>query len=221
MAAKSKRTTRKKPNRASQAKRKTAAKPKVSAKRKTKGKPKSASSARKKPVARAKHAAPPQTRRAAADRPKPAARAEMLIRRPVADVFIAFVDPLITANFWFTKGSDRLHMGKTVRWEWEMYGFAVDVDVMAVDENRRILIHWPGEGGPTRVEWTFTSRPDNTTFVTIENSGFRGSSAEILAQVVGATEGFALVLAGAKAFLEQGLILDFVADRFPDGLPKS
>lgn len=202
MAAKSKRPVRKKAKRSPAPKRKAPARP-------------------KRPAARAKRAAPPKTRRAAPEKPKPAARAEMLIRRPVADVFIAFVDPLITANFWFTRGSDRLHMGKTVRWEWEMYGFAVDVDVMAVDENRRILIHWPGEGGPTRVEWTFTSRPDNTTFVTIENSGFRGTSAEVLAQVVGATEGFALVLAGAKAFLEQGLILDFVADRFPDGLPKS
>lgn len=209
MAAKSKRPVRKKAKRAPTPKRKTAAKPKRRVAKASK------------PAGRAKRAAPPKTRRAMPDKPKAAARAEMLIRRPVADVFIAFVDPLITANFWFTKGSDRLHMGKTVRWEWEMYGFAVDVDVMAVDENRRILIHWPGEGGPTRVEWTFTSRPDNTTFVTIENSGFRGSSAEILAQVVGATEGFALVLAGAKAFLEQGLVLDFVADRFPDGLPKS
>ena len=202
MAAKSKRPVRKKAKRSPAPKRKAPARP-------------------KRPAARAKRAAPPKTRRAAPEKPKPAAKAEMLIRRPVADVFIAFVDPLITANFWFTRGSDRLHMGKTVRWEWEMYGFAVDVDVMAVDENRRILIHWPGEGGPTQVEWTFTSRPDNTTFVTIENSGFRGTSAEVLAQVVGATEGFALVLAGAKAFLEQGLILDFVADRFPDGLPKS
>ena len=202
MAAKSKRPVRKKAKRSPAPKRKAPARP-------------------KRPAARAKRAAPPKTRRAAPEKPKPAAKAEMLIRRPVADVFIAFVDPLITANFWFTRGSDRLHMGKTVRWEWEMYGFAVDVDVMAVDENRRILIHWPGEGGPTRVEWTFTSRPDNTTFVTIENSGFRGTSAEVLAQVVGATEGFALVLAGAKAFLEQGLILDFVADRFPDGLRKS
>ena len=90
-----------------------------------------------------------------------------MIRRPEADVFIAFVDPLITSKFWFAKGSDRLHMGKTVRWEWEMYDLAVDIDVMAVDENRRILIHWPGEGGPTRVERTFISRLDETTFVSI------------------------------------------------------
>ncbi|MBC7990984.1 MAG: polyketide cyclase, partial [Luteimonas sp.] len=28
----------------------------------------------------------------------------MLIRRPVAEVFEAFVDPAITSRFWFTRG---------------------------------------------------------------------------------------------------------------------
>lgn len=204
MATKSKRATRAKPKRAAKAK----------------PKPKRVAARPKRAAAGAKRTSAAKTKRAAARKPVAVAKAEMMIRRPVADVFIAFVDPLITSNFWFTKGSDRLHMGKTVRWEWEMYGFAVDIDVMRVDENRRILIHWPGEGGPTQVEWTFTARPDNTTFVSITNSGFHGSDAEVVAQAVGTTEGFALVLAGAKAFLEQGLVLDLVADRFPDGLPK-
>jgi uncharacterized protein YndB with AHSA1/START domain len=36
------------------------------------------------------------------------ARTEMLIRRPIADVFDAFVDPGKTSKFWFTGGSGRL-----------------------------------------------------------------------------------------------------------------
>lgn len=32
------------------------------------------------------------------------AKAEMLIRRPIAEVFEAFVDPAITARFWFSRG---------------------------------------------------------------------------------------------------------------------
>ena len=35
------------------------------------------------------------------------AKAEMLIRKPVAEVFEAFVDPAITTQFWFTKSSGR------------------------------------------------------------------------------------------------------------------
>jgi uncharacterized protein YndB with AHSA1/START domain len=38
--------------------------------------------------------------------------AEMLIRKPVKEVFNAFVDPEKTKNFWFTKGSDKLEKGK-------------------------------------------------------------------------------------------------------------
>ncbi len=33
----------------------------------------------------------------------PSAKAEMLIRKPVAEVFEAFVNPAVTSKFWFTK----------------------------------------------------------------------------------------------------------------------
>jgi uncharacterized protein YndB with AHSA1/START domain len=151
--------------------------------------------------------------------PAPVAKAEMLIRRPAADVFVAFSDPTITSMFWFTKGSAPLEVGKKVRWDWEMYGFSIDVEATVIEDDRRIVIEWPAPGGPTTVEWVFKPRPDRTTFVTVTNTGFRGSDEEIAQQVVGATEGFAFVLAGAKAFLEQGVFLDLVSDRFPDGLP--
>jgi hypothetical protein len=52
----------------------------------------------------------------------PIAKTGMLIRRPVAEVFEAFVNPDITTKFWFTKGSGRLEIGKQVQWDWEMYG---------------------------------------------------------------------------------------------------
>ena len=150
----------------------------------------------------------------------PAVKAEMLIRRPVAEVFEAFVDPAVTSKFWFSKGSDRLEAGKQVRWDWEMYGVSMQVSVKAVESNQRILIEWPGDGTSASVEWIFTSRPDNSTFVSITETGFTGDDDVIVKYVVGSTEGFTLVLAGLKAFLEQNVILNLVADRFPDGLPR-
>ena len=42
----------------------------------------------------------------------PIAKAEMLIRKPVAEVFEAFVDPEITRRFSFTKSTGRLETGK-------------------------------------------------------------------------------------------------------------
>jgi uncharacterized protein YndB with AHSA1/START domain len=148
----------------------------------------------------------------------PVANAAMLIRKPVAEVFEAFVNPDITSKFWFTKGSDRLEAGKQVTWDWEMYGFSIEVDVKAIEQNARILIEWPGQRGPTTVEWIFTPRPDGTTSVDVTNRGFQGNEDQMIQEALDSTGGFTWVLAGAKAFLEHGIQLNLVRDRFPDGL---
>ena len=69
-----------------------------------------------------------------------AAKVGMLIRRPASDVFEAFVNPEITTTFWFTKSTGRLDGDKYVRWDWEMYGVHSDVEVDALEPNRRIAI---------------------------------------------------------------------------------
>lgn len=148
----------------------------------------------------------------------PAAKAEMLIRKPVAEVFEAFVNPDITSKFWFTKGSGRLETGKQTTWDWEMYDFSVQVDVKAVEKNSRILIEWSAYGAPSTVEWIFTPRPDSTTFVSVTNKGFPGDENQAVQHALNSTEGFAFVLAGAKAFLEHNVELNLVRDRFPDGI---
>jgi len=148
----------------------------------------------------------------------PIAKAEMLIRKPVDEVFEAFVDPAITSRFWFTQGSGRLEAGKEITWTWGMYNFSIQIQVKEIEKNKKILIDWPGYGTPTTVEWTFTSRPDGTTFVSIVNQGFTGEADEVVKQAIGSTEGFTLVLAGLKAFLEHNVTLNLVADRFPDGV---
>ncbi len=144
----------------------------------------------------------------------------MLIRKPVAEVFEAFVNPAITSKFWFTKGSGRLEAGKQIQWDWEMYDHSEQVTVKALEENKRILIEWPASGTLATVEWIFTPRADNTTFVSITNTGFSGDDDEIVKQALESTEGFALVLSGLKAFLEHNIILNLVSDRFPDALKK-
>lgn len=148
----------------------------------------------------------------------PVMKTGMLIRRPVAEVFDAVIDPAITTKFWFTKGSGRLEPGKTVQWAWEMYDISVPVTAKAIEPNRRIAIEWPGYGGATTVEWKFTSQPDGTTFVDITEAGFTGSGDELVKQVTDSTQGFSLMLAGLKAWLEHKVQLNLVADRYPKGL---
>ena len=147
----------------------------------------------------------------------PIAETGMLIRKPVSEVFEAFVNPAITSQFWFTKSSGRSQEGKQIRWDWEMYNHSIQVSVKTIEENKRILIEWGAYGTPTSVEWVFTSRSDNTTFVSVTNSGFRGDGGEVVKHALDSTGGFALLLAGAKAFLEHNITLNLIADRFPDG----
>jgi uncharacterized protein YndB with AHSA1/START domain len=146
----------------------------------------------------------------------PNGTAAMLIRRPVAEVFAAFVDPAITSKFWFSKGSGKLESGKRVQWDWEMHNVSIQVDVKEIEPNRRILIEWPAYSGPTTVEWVFTDRADGTTFVEVTEAGFRGDADEVVKQAMASTGGFALVLAGLKALLEHDIRLNLVQDRFPD-----
>jgi uncharacterized protein YndB with AHSA1/START domain len=151
----------------------------------------------------------------------PVARTALLIRKPVADVFAAFVDPAITTQFWFTKSSGQLAPGARIRWDWEMYGVGTDLTVKELAENRRIVIEWEGYNGPTTVEWQFAPQPDNTTFVTITESGFTGDGDALTQQALDSTGGFTLVLAGLKALLEHNIRLNLVADRHPTGLTES
>jgi uncharacterized protein YndB with AHSA1/START domain len=46
----------------------------------------------------------------------PVAKSEMLIRKPVVEVFEAFVNPEITTRFWFTKSTGRVEAGKRLTW---------------------------------------------------------------------------------------------------------
>lgn len=139
--------------------------------------------------------------------------AQMLIRKPVADVFEAFVNPQITTKFWFTKSSGRLEQDAKVRWDWEMYGVGDEVIVKEFEENHRLLIEWASDS--TRVGWSFEPRGDSTTLVKISNSGFPSSAEDILVQAVDAKGGYTIVLAGLKAWLEHGIQLNLIQDQHP------
>lgn len=150
----------------------------------------------------------------------PTAKTGMLIRRPVADVFEALVNPEITTKFWFTRSSGRLAAGKQVQWDWEMYGVSIPVTATAIEPNRRVVIEWPGHGRPTIVEWVFAPQKDDTTFVRITHAGFTGDGDELVKQVTDSTQGFSLMLAALKALLEHNVRLNVVADRYPKGIEE-
>jgi uncharacterized protein YndB with AHSA1/START domain len=144
----------------------------------------------------------------------PVVKAQMLIRRPVAEVFNAFVDPEQTANFWFTRSSGKLEAGARVRWEWDMYGVGDDIVVTAFEPERRVVFTW-SEPAANVVEWRFTPHAKGA-LVAITNSELKGE--DVVAEALDLTQGWNLALAAAKAWLEHGVRLDLTADRAPDHL---
>ncbi|WP_299180449.1 SRPBCC family protein [uncultured Chryseobacterium sp.] len=138
--------------------------------------------------------------------------AQMLIRKPIQEVFEAFIDPEITTNFWFTKSTGKLKEGKTVTWEWEMYGAKTDVKVSQIIPNQLIKTEW-GEPS-TQVDYEFKEM-EKGTLVVIKSYGFTQTGEELVKIVNDNTGGFTTVLDGCKAYLEHGINLRLIEDKFP------
>lgn len=143
------------------------------------------------------------------------AEAQMLIRKPVSEVFQAFTDPELTKHFWFTKGSGKLEVGKIVTWEWEMYNFSTKVVAKEILTDKKISIEWFTTELPTTVDFDFKTLSDGSTFVTIKHYGFDKTGDELLEVIKDSTGGFTIVLAGLKAYLEHNIDLNLVLDKFP------
>lgn len=138
---------------------------------------------------------------------------QMLIRKPIRQVFQAFIDPDITKNFWFTKGSSKLVEGHTVTWEWEMYNLTIPVFVKKIKVNEKIVIEW--QTPSTTVEFNFKTLSTGFTYVVIQNFGFDETAADIIATLKDTVGGFTTVLDGLKAYLEYGINLNLILDKYP------
>ena len=141
------------------------------------------------------------------------AEAQMLIRKPVAEVFEAFIDPAITKHFWFTKGSGRLEVNKKITWEWEMYNVSAIVIAKEILQNDKIIFEWSDP--PKTVEFKFKSLSNDSTFVTVAECGYDKTGDELLSLIKDSTAGFTTVLDGLKAFVEHNIELNLIADKFP------
>jgi len=145
----------------------------------------------------------------------PTVECQMMIRKPVATVFQAFIDPAITTKFWFTKSSGKLEVGKPVTWEWEMYQVSSEVQVKEIVPNQKISIEW--DNTPvTTVDFEFKALTDDTTYVVIKNYGFNQTGDDLIQAIKDNTGGFTTVLDGLKAWLEFGIELNLVRDKFPN-----
>ena len=147
------------------------------------------------------------------DSQKPMVECQMMIRKPIDEVFQAFIDPAITTKFWFSKSSGLLEKDKTITWEWEMYGVSTDIKVVDIITNEKITVEW--DHPSTTVDFHFSKLKEDRTYVEIHNYGFLQSGSELIEAIKNNTGGFTTVLDGLKAYLEFGIELNLVKDKFP------
>ena len=152
------------------------------------------------------------------DKNSKCAEAQMQIRKTIGEIFEAFIDPTITRNFWFTKGSGKLEINKKITWEWEMYNVSTEVIAREIIQNKKIVFD---QSEPIKtVEFNFKSLSDDSTYITVAECGYNKTGDELLSEIKGSTGGFTTVLDGLKAFLEHGINLNLIRDKFPNGTKK-
>jgi len=136
---------------------------------------------------------------------------QMLIWRPVNEVFNAFIDPTVTTNFWFTKSSGPLEEGKTVIWEWETTNVSALVNVDEIIVNKLIRLDW---GHPIPIlEIEFIAYGDHATLVIIRNFATTLTVGKIINDVIESTSNLTSVLDGLKAYLEHNTKLNLIGDK--------
>lgn len=139
-------------------------------------------------------------------------QAQMLIRKPIQEVFEAFINPEITTNFWFTKSTGKLEEGETIIWEWEMYNAKSEVKVLQIIPNQLIKTEWGLFSN--NVDYEFKEM-EKGTLVIIKSYGYSEKGDELLSVINDNTGGFTTVLDGCKAYLEHGINLKLIEDKFP------
>ncbi len=94
-----------------------------------------------------------------------------------------------------------------------MYNFSAVVIPKEILMYKKFLFEWGKT--TTTVEFNFKELSDGSTFVTVSECGFNKSGDELLAAIKDSTGGFTTVLNGLKAYLEFGINLNLIADKFP------
>jgi uncharacterized protein YndB with AHSA1/START domain len=133
---------------------------------------------------------------------------QLKIRRPVAEVFDAVVDPQKLSGYFIQTASGPLAPGKTVMWKFPEFPDEFPVVCREVTKDERIVFEWPAAGGGynTRVEMEFKPLDAGNTMVQIAESGWRDDE-QGRAASHGNAGGWMHMLACLKAYLEYGINL--------------
>lgn len=133
---------------------------------------------------------------------------QLKIRKPVAEVFEAVVDPKKLSGYFTKTASGRMAEGQTVMWSFPEFPGEFPVKIRQVVPNERIELAWESqEGGyDTQVEMVFKPLEGGHTMVQISESGWRDTPKGHEASH-GNAGGWMHMMCSMKAYLEYGINL--------------
>jgi len=132
--------------------------------------------------------------------------AKMIIRKPASEVFEAIVDPQKIGNYWFSSSSDRWEQSKSITLRYDEYDAEGVIDVLEVQENKKIVFSWGGETGEeTVVTITLKELDTENTVIEVKESGLQEHDPEVVNKMLGQKEGWVYTLTCLKAYLEYGI----------------
>jgi uncharacterized protein YndB with AHSA1/START domain len=144
-------------------------------------------------------------------------KTKIQIQKPAAEVFEAIIDPAKMVNYFISKGSGRMDQEKVIMWRFPEFDMEFPIRISKFEKDKYISFYWEVDSIQLLVEMTLTSRPDNSTLVTITEKSRKPDESGIR-WLQGNTEGWANFLACLKAWLEYGINLrkgafEFLTDK--------
>ncbi|MFF2754976.1 SRPBCC family protein [Psychrobacillus sp. NPDC058041] len=130
---------------------------------------------------------------------------KMSILKPANEVFESFVDPLKIGNFWFTSSSERWEQGKAITLIYDEYNATVDIKVMEILENEKIVFKWGTPEDEHIVTISLKELNNNHTIIEVNEEGFKENDEELISKLIDNKEGWVYMLTCLKGFLEFGI----------------
>ena len=127
------------------------------------------------------------------------AEAELRVLAEPRRVLEAIVDPAVMSRYFITSGSERLEVGRTVRWVFSPPGVEVEVRATRVEAGR-IEFVWAAGGVEAEVRMLLEPSEGGTT-VSVTESGWPRNEAGVV-RCVEQSKGWVAFLYRMKGYLE-------------------
>ncbi|WP_264740124.1 SRPBCC family protein [Cytobacillus firmus] len=132
--------------------------------------------------------------------------AKFKINKPASEVFEAIVDPAKIGHFWFSSSSERWEQGKCITVKYDEYNAEGILNVLEMEENKKIVFSWGGETNEETVVAITLNEPDHlSTIIEVNESGLDENDPDAVSKMLGQKEGWIYMLTCLKGYLEHGI----------------